>query len=293
MKRKRLFLVLLGIFILSLFGLPDRLNAAPGQKTDKEREGLFGSVKTVYVEIGKMSKDGSGKWVSGPRMPWLSTTYDLKGNRIEEDQLYNEEALNFKSVFVYDSKGIPKEGVETDFKGTVVFKWHYTRETALKIKEKRVFPNGKLFSTSVYLYEDSGNLIEEVRSHSLSENSFKWTYTYDGAGRMLEESFYLIRSKPLLNQKGLSLNYKSVYRYGKEGHPTEKIHFGPTGVVESNKRYRYKFDAEGNWISQTAWESFDRSGTTILEPTEVTFRKIKYYLSKEPLIKSGLNFFRR
>lgn len=280
MKRKPLFLVLSGIFFLSFYSMPDLLNASPGQKTDKEREMLLGPVKTVYVEIGKMLKDETGKWVSGPRMPWLSTTYDLKGNRIEEDQLYNEEALNFRSVFVHDSKGRLKEGLETDYKGTVVFKWNYTRETAMKIMEKRVFPNGKLFSTSVYLYDDSGNLIEEVRSHSLAENSFKWTYTYDRAGRMLEESFYLIRSKPLLNQKGLSLNYKSVYRYGKEGHPMEKIHFGPTGVVESDKRYRYEFDAEGNWISQTAWETSEESDASELVPTEVTFRQIKYYLSK-------------
>ncbi|HIE66235.1 MAG: RHS repeat domain-containing protein [Nitrospira sp.] len=280
MKRKPLFLVLAGFFFLSFYGVPDLLNAAPGQKTDKEREGLFGPVKTVYVEIGKMSKDETGKWVPSSRMPWLSTTYDLKGNRIEEDQLYNEEALNFKSFFVHDSKGRLKEGLETDFKGTVVFKWRYTRETAMKITEKRVFPNGKLFSTSVYLYDDSGNLIEEVRRHSLAGNSFKWTYAYDGAGRMLEESFYLIRSKPLLNQKGLSLNYKSVYRYGKEGHPTGKIHFGPTGVVESDKRYRYEFDAEGNWISQTAWEISEEGDASELIPTEVTFRKIKYYLSK-------------
>lgn len=280
MKLKRLFLFLTGtFFIISFYGASD-LNAAPTQRTEKEREGLLGPVKTVLVEIGKISKNEAGKWIPGPRMPWLSTTYDVKGNRIEEDQLYNEESLNFKSVFVYDSNGRLKEGVEYNYKGVVVFKWTYTHDAAMKITEKRVLPNEALFSTSVYRYDANGNLVEEARSHTQTANSFKWIYTYDEAGRMLDESFYLIRSKPLPNKTGKSLNYKSVYSYGKEGHPTEKIHYGPTGGLESKKSYRYEYDAEGNWISQTAWESVDRGGTSALEPTEVTYRTIKYHPSE-------------
>lgn len=280
MTKKRLFLLLTGIVFIISFSGASGLNAALLQKTDKEREGLLGSVKTVLVEIGKMSKNQAGKWIPGPRMPWLSTTYDPQGNRIEEDQLYNEESLNFKSVFVHDSSGRLKEGVETDYKGTVVFTWDYTHETALKITEKRVFPNEVLFSTSVYLYDANGNLLEETRSHTQTANDFKWVYRYDELGRMLEESFYLIRSKPLPNQTGKALNYRSVYSYDKEGHPAEKIHYGATGDMESKKSYRYKYDSEGNWVTQTAWESANSDDKTVLEPTEVTYRTITYYPSK-------------
>ncbi len=277
MKLKRLVLFLIGtFFVISFYGTSD-LIAARSQKTDKVREGLLGPVKTVLVEIGKISRNDAGKWTPGPRMPWLSTTYDLKGNRIEEDQLYNEEALNFKSVFEHDSDGRLVEGLEYDYKGTVVFKWDYTHDNAMQVTEKRTLPDGDLFSTSVYKYDGKGNLIEEVRGHTLAANRFKWIYTYDGAGRMLEESFYLIRSKPLLNQAGLSLNYKSVYTYGNENYPTKKIHYGPTGGVESDKRYRYEYDTEGNWVTQTAWESPAPGGSSELEPTEVTYRTIKYY----------------
>lgn len=278
MRIKNVFLFLGGAFFLGSCLWVSVIHAAPNQKTDKEREALVGPVKTVFVEIGKISKDDSGEWIPGARMPWLSTTYDIKGNQVEEDQLYNEESLDFKSVFEHDSEGRLKGGLEYDYKGVVAFKWTYMHDdAAMKVTEKRVFPNEVLFSTSVYQYDARGNLIEEIRSHTEAANSFKWVYTHDDAGRLIEEAFYLIRSKPLLNQRAKSLNYKSVYSYGKGAFPTRKIHYGPSGTVESDKRFRYEYDAEGNWITQTAWESPTRDGAPELEPTEVTFRTITYY----------------
>lgn len=251
--------------------------AMAGHKSERDQERLLGPVKTVLIEFSKISEQ-AGKWVESARTPWLSTTYDPKGNRIEENQLYEDIELNFKSVFRYDPPGVIKEGVEYDYQGTVMFKWVYTHDPAKKtIEETRYEPNGAVFSKSAYHYDDAGNLVEETRLHSHSANDLKWVYVYDEAGRKIEESFYVVRAQGLLSKAESTLDSKQVYAYDAKGNLIEETRYDGAGAVKSKKSYRYEFDAAGNWITQTAREWITRSGKASIEPTEITYRTITYH----------------
>ncbi|MFQ5950254.1 MAG: hypothetical protein ACE5J1_06170 [Nitrospiria bacterium] len=276
MKKRFLLSVLMLISFIFIGNGEGGVLSVSGEKTDKEKERLLGPVKTVLIEMAEMSEK-DGKWVAGTRMPWTSTTYDSQGRRIEEDQLYNDEPLNFKSVFIYDANGRLKEGVEYDYQGVIAFTWSYIHETETKMIEERYRPDGSLFSKSIYLYDPEGNLIEETRSHTQTANGFKWVYRYDKAGKKVEESFYLIRSKGLPNQTGTSLNYRSVYSYDDKGRLTEETQYDPAGGVKSEQKFRYEYDDEGNWTSQTAWQRGDSDGRAAFEPIDVTYRTITYY----------------
>ncbi|HZR45607.1 MAG TPA: hypothetical protein VFA47_02790 [Candidatus Manganitrophaceae bacterium] len=246
-------------------------------KSEKDQERLLGRVKTVLIEFSKVSDQG-GKWVEGPRTPWLSTTYDRQGNRIQEDQLYQDVELNFKSVFTYDPPGQIKEGVEYDYQGKPTFKWSYTHDPGNKvIEESRYEPNGVLFSKSSYHYDADGNLVEEERVHSHSANDLKWVYLYDEAGRKVEESFYVVRAQGLLNTAESTLDSKQVYSYDAKGTLLEETRYDAAGTVKSKKSYRYEYDAAGNWIKQIAREWVNHADKTYFEPTEVTYRTITYY----------------
>lgn len=272
----RFFLWAIGLFLFVVNGAV--IDAAvPGHKSEKEQERLLGPVKTVLIEIANITEQ-SGKWIEGPRIPWTSTTYDPKGNRIEENQLYEDIELNFKSVFSYDPPGVLKEGIEYDYQGTVMFKWVYAHDPGQKkIEEIRYEPNGAVFSKSSYHYDEAGNLVEETRLHSHSANDLKWAYLYDEAGRKIEESFYVVRAQGLLNKAESTLDSKLVYAYDAKGNLIEEARYDGAGAVKSKKSYRYEFDAAGNWISQTAREWVTRSGKVSLEPTEVTYRAMTYY----------------
>lgn len=250
-----------------------------GKKTDKEQDRLIGPVKTVFIELTTLSKN-EGKWVESARIPWLSNTYDLKGNKIQEDQLYNDVSLNFKSIFSYDANGNLKEGVEYDYKGFPAFKWTYAHHTEQnRVEETRTQIDGDLFSKATYTYDRSGNLIEEIRRQIHSAKDFKWVYLYDAEGRKIEENFYLVQSQGLPHE-GVSvstLDFKTVYRYDAKGNLTEETRFDAVGAVKFKKQYTYKFDSVGNWISQAAEEWVTRSGKAVLEPTGVTYRTFQYY----------------
>lgn len=251
--------------------------ALAGTKTDREQERLIGPVKTVLIELTNISNQ-EGKWIESPRIPWLSNTYDLKGNKIQEDQLYDDVSLNFKSVFNYDVNGNLKDGVEYDYKEFPVFKWTYTHAQN-RVEETRTQVNGVLFSKATYTYDKDGNLAEEFRHQVHSTKDFKWIYLYDAEGRKVEENFYLVQMQGLPHEqvRVSTLDFKTVYRYDAKGNVIEETRFDAAGAVKFKKQYSYKFDSVGNWISQTAEEWITRSGKAVLEPTGVTYRTFQYY----------------
>lgn len=264
---------LAALIVLFLLAHP----ALAGKKSDKEQERLIGPVKTVLIEFTKITNE-KGKWVESARTPWLSNTYDLKGNRVQEDQLYEDVSLNFKSVFTYDAAGNLKEGIEYDYKGFPTFKWTYAYDPEQnRIEEKRTQINGVLFSKVLYTYDKNGNLIEEVRQQIHSTKDFKWVYLYDGEGKKVEENFYLVQPQDPLHEAVSTLDFKTAYRYDPKGNLIEETRFDAAGAVKFKKQYTYKFDSVGNWISQTAEEWVIRSDKATLEPTGVTYRTIAYH----------------
>lgn len=270
-------LIKTGLIALVLVALPHSVWA--GKKTDREQERLVGPVKTVLIELTNISNQ-EGKWVESPRIPWLSNTYDLKGNKIQEDQLYDDVSLNFKSIFNYDANGNLRDGIEYDYKEFPTFRWIYTHDTEQnRIEETRTQINGVVFSKAIYTYDKNGNLIEEIRQQIHSTKDFKWVYLYDAEGRKTEENFYLVQTQGLPHEGvGVStLDFRTVYRYDAKGNVIEETRFDAAGAIKFKKQYTYKFDSAGNWISQRAEEWITRSGKTALEPTGVTYRTFQYY----------------
>jgi hypothetical protein len=250
---------------------------AAKRKNDLEREGLKGPVKKVLIEIAKLSKS-TGTLKEHSRIPWLSMTFDRSGNKIEEDQLYVEEVLNFKSVFAYDPQGRLKEGTEFNYKGGADFKWEYSYDpTGKRIEETRYDLNTKsFFSRSSYLYDDAGNLIEETRLHALSANDFKWIYRYDDKRNKIEEDFFVTKFHKPSNGKKSTLDTRTVWHYDGKGNAVDETRYDPSGSMKSKKFYSYEYDARGNWIEQFA-RTATSSGRPEADPSEVTYRTITYY----------------
>ncbi len=269
-------LLILNLLIFGLFQPTSFAGAL--DKTDTAREGLQGPVKNVHIEIAKITAQ-DGKWIEeDPPMPWLSSTYDPAGHRIEEAQIYREQSLDFTSIFTRDARGALIEGVEYDAKKNIAFKWTYTHDAASGVsEEKRSTPDGTFFSRTTYRYDLPGNLVEENRFPLQNNNHFRWEYKYDDAGRMIEEFHYMIRSNINPEHVVKSLNTRRVFVYNRKGVLTEETRYNGLGEIMTKKRYKYEYDKIGNWISQTASESLRNPGKRPFVLTEVTYRKITYH----------------
>jgi len=235
MKNHFLIFLLLSLFQIAVLNAQELVPHTVKAKPERIQEQLIGPVETVLVEFSKMKKVG-GRWLpENFRTPWLSTTYDRLGYRILEDQLYVDKSLDFKSVFTYESPGKLQKGVEYDYKGKVIFQWTYTHHLSEnEIKEMRAFPNGQIFSTIVYIYDNLGNLIEEKHQLKQTNNAFSWIYQYDSAGRKLEESYYLARPGVKAGMKKSLLNFRVVFSYDAQGNIIEETRYNARKLDFSN-----------------------------------------------------------
>lgn len=109
-----------------------RLRAAsaplPGATNEREQDGLAGPVRRVRTETAKISVK-NGKPVEGARQVLETTTYDQKGNRIDNAYfLAAGGSLTGKEVYKYDERGNIVEMTLHNDDGSLLAKEVYTYE---------------------------------------------------------------------------------------------------------------------------------------------------------------------
>jgi TonB family protein len=153
--------------------------------TDREQDGLAGPVRRVKTETAKISVK-NGKPVEGARAVLETTTYDQKGNRV--DNAYFLEAggtLTGKEVYKYDDKG------------NIV-------EMTLHNED------GSLLSKEVYAYEFDavGNWVKMTTSVAIIEggkiNFEPSEVTYRSISYFLDEAMMAKMSQPAQAQPAAS-----------------------------------------------------------------------------------------
>lgn len=118
---------------------------------------------------------------------------------------------------------------------------------------------------------EGGQLVQ--KSRTLLERTL-----YDERGRRVENETYPIAG----SQAG-----QEAHKYDAQGNLSETIVRDARGAVLSKTIYDYELDEFGNWIQMTASRVVYRSGKIEHEPTEITKRKIVYYLVDEPRVPAA------
>ena len=96
--------------------------------SNREQDGLTGPVRRVRTETAKLSIN-SGKLIEGPRALLETTTYDPKGNRIDNAYyLVSTSHHTGREAYKYDNKGNITEMTLYDNNGSIVGKEAYTYE---------------------------------------------------------------------------------------------------------------------------------------------------------------------
>jgi TonB family protein len=125
LKLKSLMLTLV---LLPALLLCQSVAHAGAGSTEREQDGLAGPVRRVKTETAKIAVKG-GRPVEGPRVVLETTTYDQKGNRVDNAYFLNAGgSLTGREVYKYDARGNIMEMTLHDEGGSLIAKEVYTYE---------------------------------------------------------------------------------------------------------------------------------------------------------------------
>jgi hypothetical protein len=161
----------------------------------------------------------------------------------------HEQSLVSKRSYLYD---------ETDVRTRQIVEW-YSGDGALEF-------------TWIHIYDDRGNVIEQVYRHHGKDFRTRWSYTYAGEDERASETFYNslgavfsgTRTVKEYDSQGRlieTIRYdcrdrqqsRAKYRYNERGDLTESISFNPDDSLYSKTTYEYEYDERGNWIEKRTY----------------------------------------
>lgn len=209
-------------------------------------------------------------------------TYSAKKvkKKIEEDKLLNS------FINLYDSKGFKTEDIKLNSEGKLDKRYAYFYNENNSRKATHIYTIGSYLEYKiVYLYDEAGNLIQDV-SYDNNNNKLKtFKYSYDGAGYLIEDISFdkdenlqkkfnytnnnlgqKIKTQ-IYNSKG-ELERTITFEYDKNSNLIEEKNFSNDGNLLFTNSFIYEYDKTGNWIKKFHL----RNG----EADKITIRNITY-----------------
>ena len=219
-------------------------------ETDRQREGLLGSVQTVKTAMQIVESSEEHKETTQAFM--MVTTFDVKGSmiRAENAPVFKMLGLKipWKSRLVFEKKDSDSYSYEED--GTLRRKYHQTYRDDGSVESESVTLYDKkdesASSTFQYFYDTAGRVTE--RTHYKSDGSIisRSKYIYDDHGNPVK------RFDPAVDPTGTQspsiMSYdeknrliekirqpsgeKTVFHYNQEGNRIEEIHYNSDGSID-------------------------------------------------------------
>ena len=274
--------------------LPLHAGALP--KTDRAEAGLVGDVKTVVTIESLVTETES---------------YDVSGRLLQRVQEPAEGQGGLGRLAVtseYDESGLKRSDTARDHTGEPIKQTAYVHdERGRRQAEVTAWADGTFVNASFYQYDDKGRRIREL--HFNAPNLVNRNlYQYDEQGRAVGETYsrnytYEKDSAQLLQFRQPTAGYHVIVRYNARGFITEKIMSDLYGVHESRsefaydergqqieermydrnnrmigrKRYDYRYDPQGNWITETLQWWIFTAKQPHLKQSQTRRRVISYF----------------
>lgn len=257
---KHLFLAILVLVLFSNLAAQKRL-------TDREADGLKGSVKSVVYEVRPPEPDKSD--AKQEPSNWGESYYDKDGNLT----LTSFPAFNYQhTVRIIDGARTYKfSEIVKKPKYEGFYSYPVSPEKPIEEPEKLTPPDERYDTKEVYEYDEAGR-IKTMRSIQNNGRLLSIsTYLYDAKGRKIQ----IIE----VTRKGKG---QTDFKYDEQGNETER-HYKSSweikGTVSETKTVYsdYKFDAQGNWIARREVIDYFESATKTFTSDVIEIRTILYY----------------
>lgn len=235
--------------------------AAQNKQTDRDFDGIRGSVKSVVTERADLKKS-SGKMVESKRRYESEVEYDKSGNILRrKDYNYADGALRESAIYkIIDGDKVSiEEDIETP--GKITGSLSIESDRTPKAFDPRYSYKYK------YKYDSGGNISEEA--YYQNDGSLWMTYVYITKGNEKEELVYDENGK---------LNQKLIRRFDDKKNEIEIIYYDTeTNKMNGTMTFEYiEFDAKGNWTKRYSFEG-DEEKNFAIKPSEAEYRKIIYF----------------
>lgn len=252
-----------GLLLLLSLTLASFVNAQT--LLDREMDGLKGKVKSVRVERASVLKR-AGQLVEGARVLQSETTYDEKGNRLEEVRYSRNGAVEERVVSGRDENG---NQTKTNYKpdGTIVSKWVYTYDAKGKMMGGAQYAaDGTLQMKMVREYGADGKAISGAMYDANGALMNKTLFSYDEKGKQKKDVLYNAAGA-LMQEYARSAEGDTVVLYDNNG---------TIRLKSVSQAPAFEYDASGNWIKESISRT-DTHGDKTAETIEVAYRTITYY----------------
>jgi hypothetical protein len=272
-------------------------------KTDREKEHLIGSVKSVRSEVTDYDRDSSPR--KGRARQLDTVTYDVNGNEVERIIYDDYGFLVGKEIRTYDANDVLIETRLSDPKGPMMERRVYGVDNGKLAQIITYGPKNVAVLKQIDAYDANGRLQQELYFDP-DKLRGKTVYKYDQSSNISEVNFYLADGSKAIAPIGPCLGaHRVIYTYDKERRLDTAIAFEPDGKMKQSWRYAYsskgqvaedtresdwsitkfvnayEYDSHGNWVKQVSNVTFtDRSNLMGGGPTSrrtETLREIIYY----------------
>jgi YD repeat-containing protein len=230
-----------GVLLVSL------LYCVPGyaqKKSDREKDGLIGPVRTVRIDRAQFFIE-AGKMVEGPRMLAETLVYDAAGRRIESADYLPGGAPDTKSTWKFDDAG---REIERSYyvHDSLVRRWVSTYDDKGRIRERTEYgPGGGSVGRLIYEYSATGNQAR-VTDYGSSDVRKKWDETYDAQRNLLERIEY--------DADGSSQS-KYIYTYDAAGNRTSETHYYKSNGSPHISKSVYIFDENSRLKEEAVYQN--------------------------------------
>jgi hypothetical protein len=226
---------------------------ALSQKTDRERDGLKGSVKMVRVQQATISNE-DGKQTESPLLLTHVVTYDQSGNRTEL-ALYDQSGnLSRRIAYQYDPETKRKSGLIT-----------YNSQNAMVRKvDDKYGSTGSKVSSTIQDFNEDGTLFRKTELNFGPLGELIEVAEYQGDGSLIKKGSWSIEDAEVENDRSTRIR------------PPEDLD-RIVGFGQTAGEY-FDVDSHGNWTrgmtgSTTRTYSSGRKAKT----TEWANREFTYY----------------
>lgn len=271
------------------------------KKNDLEALHYKGKVKSIEYKVYKAEQDSTGKITKRNLISKIQSLCDAKGYFIEKSS-YKGDKLSYRMDRKYDSSGrtleetqtqqamiylaqggakddsfsvdhtiytfkLDANGNETELKTTQNNKPWYRDENTYDdrgnlIQMDEYVPWDTLNKKEYYKYDSKNNLTEKKGFMANGKFFFKYTYSYNDLGDIIELKTYL--------KSDTTLDSREEMKYDDKGNKTDDTRFMTDGTKNFDWKYEFtEFDKEGNWVKEISYSEG--------KPQAITERVIEYY----------------
>ncbi len=291
---------LLTTFLLGLLCLSCESVSSPGvrQQTETERDilGLRGPIRSLSIFRADVVKQGD-RWESQAELPVRTDRFDRRGNLTERLSYDLDGTLRERTVFLYDARTnegeVQRYGPENSLVGRIVSSYadHGSPTEARSYSARDVLTERAIFQYDAndreiesYTYQPEGELKHRTASRYDVQGNLEAQLWYDAADTLVKKVVYhrdfqgtLVTRVSFVYAAGSRLSERTDIHFNNNGDPTERIVYVDDGRQRHTEMFTYRYDAFGNWTTQTVKRQVVNKNASYFRPTRIIFRVFEYY----------------